>query len=132
MSQRSEPHILHVAMAVLAIVMGATNPIEAAEACPEDTGSVTCFDQLGQTNLNALLSSDMTSGRIDTRITSKPWIAQSWSSAPFALAQSDTQLKMLASLDHLGGYANRITARRYEDAKVLAPQLVMPNAVNTG
>lgn len=116
-------------MAVLAIVIGATNPIEAAEACREDTGSGTCFEQLGQTNLNALLASDMTSGRIDTRITSKPWIAQSWSSAPFALAQSDTQLKMQASLDHLGGYTNSMTVRRYEDAKALAPQLVMPKPV---
>lgn len=126
MSRRSDPHVSHLAIAVLAAMIITTQPLTAEAACNGVAGSASCLEPLEQSNLEALFPSDMTGERIDARIASKPWIAQSWSSAPFALTQSDTQLKMQASLDHLGGYANTITARRYEDAKALAPQLVMP------
>lgn len=129
MGQRSDRHFVHVAMAVLAAVITTTMPLAATEACGEHADSDHCPEQLGQINMDALFASDMTSERIDTRSASKPWIAQNWSSAPFALTQSGTELQMQASLEHLGGYANTTTARRYEDAKALAPQLVMPKPV---
>lgn len=88
-----------------------------------------CADVLLKSRLDALLADDPAAGRLDARLAGKPWIAQNWAYAPFAATPSEASFAVRASTQHLYGYANGITARRFEAAKGMAPGLVMPKPV---
>lgn len=119
---RSDAVALTMKIATVALVPA----VLAAPYAQAQCSGATCAGAFVQSHLASKLAEDPTAGRLDTRIDGKPWIAQNWGTAPFALTPSDTSLALRASSAHLRDYANSITARRYEAAKELAPNLKMP------
>jgi hypothetical protein len=103
----------------IALAVGGAHP---ASACDAASGSG-CPLQLSPKRLDALISSDPTRGRTESRLNDKAWISDDWSVVPFALSPpSESNVTMRTSMGHWSAYTSRSISKKIEAAKAMAPE----------
>lgn len=117
-----------VVAAALVVMSGAAQ----ANSCSSGS-EASCPLQLSPSRLDALMSTDPTRGRTESRLNEKPWISDNWSVVPFALTPpSESSVTMRTSVGHWSAYTSRTLSKKIESAKAMAPEslkLPVPPAV---